>query len=129
MSAVQKHKNRLRNRVANMSETQLINQRNRHLKANMTSDQIINHQQNNIHANMTSQQIANHNMNNQIGNMTQDRIDRMKFKSTDQTWDWENPCPYCGCIFLMSEQKHFRKLCCRDGTWKDPNGFTLDDEP
>jgi hypothetical protein len=33
-----------------------------------------------------------------------------------QTWDHENPCPHCGCIFLGSEKRTgFRKQCCKEG--------------
>ena len=33
-------------------------------------------------------------------------------KVVAQEWDIDNPCGYCGCVFLTSESGHFRKKCC-----------------
>ena len=33
-------------------------------------------------------------------------------KVVAQEWDIDNPCGYCGCVFLKSESAHFRKKCC-----------------
>ena len=42
---------------------------------------------------------------------------RSHFLPMDQEWDYENLCPYCGCLWLKSN-KH-RKLCCNNGAFVD----------
>ena len=37
------------------------------------------------------------------------------FKAVAQTWDYNNPCPHCGCIYLKSTSKRERKICCQHG--------------
>lgn len=30
-------------------------------------------------------------------------------------WDYNNPCMFCGCIWLKSQNKHMRSKCCSNG--------------
>lgn len=54
------------------------------------------------------------------------------FSMIKQLWDYDHPCPYCGCIFLQSEKDDMRKKCCLNGIAlcanKFPNHGILPDE-
>jgi len=45
-------------------------------------------------------------------------VRRIPKEVTMQTWDYEKPCPFCGCIWLKSEKT--RNMCCKGGTWIGP---------
>jgi len=47
------------------------------------------------------------------------RQNRVSFKLIAQTWDYENSCSFCGCIFLSSASSSQRKLCCQLGKFMD----------
>lgn len=39
-----------------------------------------------------------------------------------QIWDYEHPCPYCGCdLKLVSDSASERRKCCRNGAFVNPN--------
>jgi hypothetical protein len=54
------------------------------------------------------------------------------FTVIKQIWDYDHPCPYCGCLFLQSEKDDMRKKCCMNGIAlhanKFPNHGILPDE-
>ena len=43
-------------------------------------------------------------------------IQRQRFVSVRQQWDYDHPCSHCGCIYLVSNTKDQRKFCCQEGT-------------
>jgi hypothetical protein len=47
----------------------------------------------------------------------------LAYKNVAQTWDFENPCPHCGCIFLHSESLLFRVKCCLSGAMQTSSTF------
>ena len=44
-----------------------------------------------------------------------DQSNRTKFMPIQQTWDYKNPCKYCGFVYLKSTPKKSRHLCCMNG--------------
>jgi len=55
--------------------------------------------------------------------MTEVQRNLKKYRSIQQFWDYDNPCKFCGCLYLISEKT--RRLCCNDGNWvyeSGPNG-------
>jgi hypothetical protein len=45
------------------------------------------------------------------------------FTVIKQIWDYDHPCPYCGCLFLQSEKDDMRKKCCMNGIALHVNKF------
>jgi hypothetical protein len=39
----------------------------------------------------------------------------IEFHHIEQTWDYNNPCAFCGCQWLKSTTKAGRKKCCKNG--------------
>jgi len=41
--------------------------------------------------------------------------------SVAQKWDYAHPCTHCGCVWLESDTKSARRLCCQEGRWARPD--------
>ena len=112
---------RQRHLHVNMSQEDIHSDRQRHLQINMTPDNIHGHRQRNVHDHMTQTEIDNHRIRNRNVNMTEEQNkahrQRPKFKKMEQEWDYNNPCEFCKCLYLKSEDKQSRKGCCKDGKW------------
>jgi hypothetical protein len=45
-------------------------------------------------------------------------VDRIPgYTKIEQEWGWDQPCPYCECVYLKSASVSFRKKCCKDGAF------------
>jgi hypothetical protein len=44
-------------------------------------------------------------------------------KNVEQAWDFDKPCPHCGCIFLQAETDLFCVKCCLGGTLQTSTTF------
>ena len=132
---IYKIKHRIANKKINLTEERIQNHNssNRNIN-NMIEERIQKHNSSNRNINMTEERKQKHNSLNTIPQMSPERriqkinsdriyndINRINFEETDQKWDWDNPCQYCGCTFLLSEENNFRKLCCHGGNWKNVN--------
>jgi hypothetical protein len=69
---------------------------------------------------MSEEQINQHRISNRYSYMTDEQLNRRKYKSIQQFWDYGNPCKFCDCIYLTSEKT--RTLCCNDGKWLYESG-------
>jgi len=103
---------------SNMSPEKVLHHNLMNQKSNMPSEKVLLHNQSNQIANMSIERHKNKKKSDRIINMAQNRIQNRLFRATDQEWDWNNPCIYCGCIFLTTEHKEWRKHCCQNGQWK-----------
>ena len=96
-----------------MTPAQNDRQRERHLHDNMQPMQVERHQQRNLIVNMTPAQIENQRQRS--------RTHRRGFVSMLQEWDYDNLCPHCDALYLKSDIKSSRNICCHGGKWVGPD--------
>jgi hypothetical protein len=68
---------------------------------------------------MSTAQVAAQNVRNAITHSAK--------VSIAQKWDYDHPCSHCGCVWLESDLKGARRLCCQEGLWARPD-MVGDDE-
>ena len=118
MSPVKVLHQNIMHQKSNTSPVKVLHQNIMHQKANMSPAKVLRQNQSKLIANMS---IERHNKKK-----ISDRLQNKLFRATDQEWDWNHPCIYCGCIFLTTEHKEWRKHCCQNGQWKtEESGYPL----
>ena len=75
----------------------------------------------------TNASIPNNTSTNASNSYNRERLgprSRVRYLTVKQEWDFNNPCRYCGCLHLKSNNNYnFRKKCCNEGKYLTATAF------
>ena len=129
MSEDRLQKKHAANQTVNMTEDRIQKKHASDQTVNMTDDRIQKKHAANQAVNMSEDRLQKKHASDQAVNMTENRLlgrrsqqkSRVRFKSLEQEWDFENTCPHCHALYLKSETNSERKYCCQNGAYLERN--------